>query len=40
MRTLVGQDAEEVRAMVKSGGDVQLLLARKTGNFKRGNEKR
>ena len=40
VRTLVGKDAEEVRAMVKAGGDVQLLLARKTGNFKRGNEKR
>lgn len=40
VRTLVGKDAEEVRAMVNQGGDVQLLLARKTGNFKRGNERR
>jgi hypothetical protein len=40
VRTLVGKDADEVRAAIASGGDVQLLLARKTGNFKRGNERR
>ena len=41
VRTLVGADADEVRAAVV-GGDrtaVQLLVARKTGNFKRGNER-
>jgi hypothetical protein len=40
VRTLVGKDADEVRAAIASGGDVQLVLARKTGNFKRGNERR
>jgi len=40
VRTLVGRDADEVRAAIASGGDVQLVLARKTGNFKRGNERR
>ncbi len=41
VRTLVGKDADEVRAAI-AGGDVaavQLLVARKTGNFKRGNER-
>lgn len=38
--TLVGKDAAEVRAAIANGGDVQLLVARKTGNFKRGNERR
>ena len=37
--TLVGADADEIRAAIASGGDVQLLVARKTGNFKRGNER-
>jgi hypothetical protein len=40
VRTLTGSDVDEVRAAV-AGGDVeavQLLIARKTGNFKRGNE--
>ena len=39
--TLVGKDAEEVRAAHVAGDDaaVQLLVARKTGNFKRGNER-
>ena len=39
--TLVGKDADEVRAAHESGDDdaVQLLVARKTGNFKRGNER-
>lgn len=39
VRTLVGADAEEIRAAIASGDDVQLLIARKTGNFKRGNER-
>jgi hypothetical protein len=41
VRTLVGADAGEIRAAVASGDDaaVQLLVARKTGNFKRGNER-
>ena len=41
VRTLTGADAVEVRAAA-AGGDpaaVQLLVARKTGNFKRGNER-
>ena len=39
--TLVGKDAEEVRAAHHAGdtAQVQLLVARKTGNFKRGNER-
>ena len=42
VRTLTGQDADEIRAAVAAGDDaaVQLLVARKTGNFKRGNERR
>ena len=41
VRTLVGRDADELRLAVESGDDaaVQLLAARKTGNFKRGNER-
>lgn len=41
VRTLVGADADEVRAAVAAGdaAAVQLLVARKTGNFKRGNER-
>ncbi len=41
VRTLVGDDADAIRAAVASGDDaaVQLLVARKTGNFKRGNER-
>jgi hypothetical protein len=41
IRTLTGADADEVSAAVAAGDDaqVQLLLARKTGNFKRGNER-
>ena len=40
--TLVGKDAEEIRAAHNAGDteQVQLLVARKTGNFKRGNERR
>jgi hypothetical protein len=41
VRTLTGADAAEIRAAVAAGDDaaVQLLVARKTGNFKRGNER-
>ena len=41
VRTLVGRDADELRRAVEAGDDaaVQLLAARKTGNFKRGNER-
>ena len=41
VRTLTGADADEIRA-AEAAGDlaaVQLLVARKTGNFKRGNER-
>ena len=40
--TLVGKDAEEVRAVREADDPIalQLLVARKTGNFKRGNERR
>jgi len=40
--TLSGADADEIRAAVHAGdaAAVQLLVARKTGNFKRGNERR
>ena len=42
VRTLTGEAATAVRAAVAAGDDdaVQLLVARKTGNFKRGNERR
>ena len=42
VRTLVGADADEIRAAVATGdaAAVQLLVARKTGNFKRGNERK
>jgi hypothetical protein len=41
VRTLVGRDADEVQRAVEAGDEValQLLVARKTGNFKRGNER-
>jgi hypothetical protein len=41
VRTLTGDDAAEIRAAVAAGdaAAVQLLVARKTGNFKRGNER-
>ena len=41
VRTLVGEDAEAIRAALATGDEaaVQLLVARKTGNFKRGNER-
>jgi len=42
VRTLVGADADAIRAAREAGDEaaVQLLVARKTGNFKRGNERR
>jgi hypothetical protein len=41
VRTLTGEDSEQVRDAAASGdaAAVQLLVARKTGNFKRGNER-
>ena len=39
VRTLVGADAAKLRAAIAEDGDVQLLVARLTGNFKRGNER-
>jgi hypothetical protein len=41
VRTLVGRDADEVKRAALAGDEValQLLVARKTGNFKRGNER-
>jgi len=39
VRTLVGADADEIRAAIGDPAAVQLLVARKTGNFKRGNER-
>ena len=41
VRTLVGRDADEVKRALDAGDHaaVQLLVARKTGNFKRGNER-
>jgi hypothetical protein len=41
VRTLTGADADEVRIAAAAGdaAAVQLLVARKTGNFKRGNER-
>ena len=41
VRTLTGADAALIRAAVTAGDDaaVQLLVARKTRNFKRGNER-
>ena len=39
VRTLTGVDADEIRAAQHDDAAVQLLLARKTGNFKRGNER-
>lgn len=41
VRTLTGSDAIELREAELAGdaAAVQLLVARKTGNFKRGNER-
>ena len=37
--TLVGDDAEAARAVRDDAAALQLVIARKTGNFKRGNER-
>lgn len=41
VRTLVADDADEIRDAIARGdaAAVQLLVARRTGNFKRGNER-
>jgi len=41
VRTLTGRDADEMRAALARSDPavVQLLVARKPGNFKRGNER-
>jgi hypothetical protein len=41
VRTLTGTDAADIRVAASAGdaAAVQLLVARKTGNFKRGNER-
>jgi hypothetical protein len=41
VRTLTGAAAAEIAAAVTAGDDaaLQLLVARRTGNFKRGNER-
>lgn len=40
VRTLTGADVSEIRAALGDPAEVQLLVARKTGNFRRGNERR
>jgi hypothetical protein len=40
VRTLTGPDVDAVRAVLDEPEKLQLLVARKTGNFKRGNERR
>lgn len=39
VRTLTGADVDAVRAVLDDPEQLQLLIARKTGNFKRGNER-
>lgn len=39
VRTLTGADVDAVRAVQDDPAQLQLLVARKTGNFKRGNER-
>ncbi|MFT3692922.1 MAG: hypothetical protein QM831_07260 [Kofleriaceae bacterium] len=41
VKVLTGAAADELRRAVESGDDaaVQMVAARKTGNFKRGNER-
>lgn len=39
VRTLTGNDADAVRAALDDPESLQLVVARKTGNFKRGNER-
>lgn len=42
IKTLVGKEAEKFRSRMEGleGKEAQLLMARVTGNFKRGNERR
>lgn len=40
VRTLTGADADAVRDVIDDPAKLQLVVARKTGNFKRGNERR
>lgn len=40
VRTLTDADADAVRAVIDDPEKLQLVVARKTGNFKRGNERR
>lgn len=39
VRTLTGNDVDAVRAVLDEPEALQLVVARKTGNFKRGNER-
>jgi hypothetical protein len=39
VRTLTGADVDAVRAVLDDPDKLQLVVARKTGNFKRGNER-
>ena len=39
VRTLTGPDVDAVRAVFDDPAKLQLFVARKTGNFKRGNER-
>lgn len=39
VRTLTGADVDAVRAVFDDPEKLQLVVARKTGNFKRGNER-
>ena len=39
VRTLTGAVVDEIRAVADDPAALQLLVARKTGNFKRGNER-
>ena len=39
VRTLTGPDVDAMRAVSDDPEKLQLLIARKTGNFKRGNER-
>lgn len=39
VRTLTGADADAVRAVFDDPEQLQLVVARRTGNFKRGNER-
>lgn len=39
VRTLTGADADAIRRVIDDPAQLQLVVARKTGNFKRGNER-